>query len=169
MLRVGVISDTHGALPPSVREALAECNHIIHAGDIGSPGILYQLEEISPVTAVLGNCDYDSDFENYFDDAGQNLKYSAKIVLEGVRILVMHRPDALRAALAGQKPNVLSPHDPLPHIAIHGHTHTPRREQTGAVLTLCPGSPSRPRGSMPSVLLLTLDSGKILSLEFLEV
>ena len=169
MLRVGVISDTHGGLPREAYNALKGCDHIIHAGDIGSPSILYKLEEISPVTAVLGNCDKQDDFEDYFDENGRSLKYSAKITLSNVRILVMHRPDSLHAALVGQKPAVLAPGDPLPQLAIHGHTHTPRKELADATLMLCPGSPNRPRNSLPSVSVVTLRAGKIMSVEFIEL
>jgi len=41
---VGVISDTHGLLPPEAIEALRGCELIIHAGDVGDGEILHQLE-----------------------------------------------------------------------------------------------------------------------------
>ena len=40
---IGVISDTHGLLRPEALEALAGVEHIIHAGDIGSPEIVPRL------------------------------------------------------------------------------------------------------------------------------
>ena len=55
---VGVISDTHGVLDPRAFAALADCDVIIHAGDICGPGILEELRILAPVIAVLGNCDY---------------------------------------------------------------------------------------------------------------
>ncbi|MFR5827936.1 MAG: metallophosphoesterase family protein [Adlercreutzia equolifaciens] len=57
MLRIGIISDTHGTLDPRAYAALADCEHIIHAGDIGGVAILRELETLAPVTAVLGNND----------------------------------------------------------------------------------------------------------------
>ena len=54
---IGVISDTHGLLRPEALEALAGVEHIIHAGDIGSPDIVPRLAEIAPVTAIRGNVD----------------------------------------------------------------------------------------------------------------
>jgi hypothetical protein len=36
---IGVISDTHGHLPPEVRKAFAGVDLIIHAGDIGEANI----------------------------------------------------------------------------------------------------------------------------------
>lgn len=56
-LRIGLIADTHDLLRPVVREYLAGCDHIIHAGDICNPKVLDELALIAPVTAVLGNND----------------------------------------------------------------------------------------------------------------
>ena len=54
---IGVISDTHGLLRPEAIEALRGADHIIHAGDVGSPEILEKLATIAPMTAVRGNID----------------------------------------------------------------------------------------------------------------
>jgi putative phosphoesterase len=56
-ITIGVISDTHGLLRPQAAEALRGSEFIIHAGDIGEPGILQELSAIAPVTAVRGNVD----------------------------------------------------------------------------------------------------------------
>ena len=54
---IGVISDTHGLLRPEALEALAGVDHIIHAGDIGSPEIVPRLRAVAPTTAIRGNVD----------------------------------------------------------------------------------------------------------------
>ena len=41
---IGVISDTHGLLRSEALEALAGVEHMIHAGDIGSPRIVRSLQ-----------------------------------------------------------------------------------------------------------------------------
>ncbi|MCL2757465.1 MAG: YfcE family phosphodiesterase [Coriobacteriia bacterium] len=161
MFVIGIISDTHGGLPRGVYKAFKDCDHIIHAGDIGAPSVLYDLEMIAPVTAVLGNCDY--------DEFGPEVRGYATKVFDGVRALVIHRPKDMRAALAGQGLGALAAGDPLPRIAIHGHTHKPKKEYVGAVLTLCPGSPNYPRESASSVMVLTLDAGKIVSADIIEL
>jgi putative phosphoesterase len=56
-VKVGVISDTHDYLDPRVTELFAGVEHILHAGDVGSAWITFQLEQIAPVTAVIGNTD----------------------------------------------------------------------------------------------------------------
>jgi putative phosphoesterase len=57
---VGILSDTHGLVRPEVEAALAGCDHILHAGDVGDPEVLEKLGQIAPVTAVRGNMDYGS-------------------------------------------------------------------------------------------------------------
>jgi len=57
MLRVGLISDTHGLLRPEASAFLRGCSHIVHGGDIGTPDVLQALAAIAPMTAVRGNND----------------------------------------------------------------------------------------------------------------
>ena len=57
MLRVGLISDTHGLLRPEARAFLQGSDYIVHGGDICDPRILEELAAIAPVTAVRGNND----------------------------------------------------------------------------------------------------------------
>jgi len=54
---LGVISDTHGLLRPSVPELLAGVDLIVHAGDVGTLAVLDALREIAPTIAVRGNVD----------------------------------------------------------------------------------------------------------------
>src|SRR5579862_9625580 len=56
-MRIGVISDTHNFLDRKVLKLFSGVDHILHAGDIGLPMIVMELEEIAPVTAVFGNTD----------------------------------------------------------------------------------------------------------------
>ena len=40
LMRLGIISDTHGLLRPEVFDAFAGVDHILHAGDVGSLDLL---------------------------------------------------------------------------------------------------------------------------------
>jgi predicted phosphodiesterase len=57
MCRIGVILDTHRLVRLEALTALEEVEHIIHAGDIGSPAVIEAQLKIAPVTAVRGNVD----------------------------------------------------------------------------------------------------------------
>ena len=115
MTTVGIISDTHGRLQPEALVALADCDHLIHAGDIGDPGVLRELEAVASVTAVLGN--------NDFDEYGARVGRFAHPVIDGVRFLVAHYPRDVKITFAGSA--ALAPGDPLPQVCVHGHTHVP--------------------------------------------
>ncbi len=136
-MRIGVISDTHGVLPASVRAAFEGCERIVHAGDVGSLDVLRELEAIAPVTAVAGNTDP-------WGIAGL-LDHVARLELAGVSIVVAHHlEDAVRLHRA-------SPADVL----VFGHTHVPHVEDRDGALLLNPGSAARPRhGARPTVGLL---------------
>ncbi|MCD8199353.1 MAG: metallophosphatase family protein [Coriobacteriaceae bacterium] len=149
MARIGIISDTHGTLPDEVAQAFEGVDHIIHAGDIGAPEILWELETIAPTTAVLGNNDW--------RDYGPSVHDTAKPVIDGTRIFVSHMPGAaIRAAQTGDY-----------HVAIHGHTHVPEDELRGSTRIICPGSAVSPRhGSDRCVAILAARDGIVRSLQF---
>lgn len=158
MRKIGILSDTHGRLSAAAYAALADCELIVHAGDICSPGILKELETLAPVRAVLGN--------NDFDEYGPSVSRYAQFEFEGLRFFVAHYPEDVFAALRGRGP--IAAFQALPHVCVHGHTHVPRilrgKEASPAQLIVCPGSVSRPRGgSMPSVAKLEISGGRLVS------
>ena len=139
MTRVGVISDTHGRLADAAYAAMADSDFIIHAGDIGGPAIIRELETLAPVFAVLGNNDY--------NEYGEGVGRYARPVIDGVRFCVAHYPNEVRIGLGSR--GAVEPGMPIPRVRIHGHTHVPKlmtgAEASPSELLLCPGSASRPR------------------------
>jgi putative phosphoesterase len=57
MLHIGILSDTHGFIHPSVFDFFSVADEIWHAGDIGDAVVIRQLREIKPLRAVYGNID----------------------------------------------------------------------------------------------------------------
>jgi len=55
--KIGLVSDTHGFIDDKLKEFFAACDEIWHAGDVGDPLIINELEEIAPVKGVYGNID----------------------------------------------------------------------------------------------------------------
>jgi len=82
VLRLGVISDTHGLLRAEAEQRLAGVDHIIHAGDIGRAEIIDRLRAIATVTAIRGNVDK-GPWARFFRD-------SETIRLGGRAIHVLH-------------------------------------------------------------------------------
>lgn len=61
-MTIVVISDTHiprkaKVLPAVLYNALANCDYIIHAGDVNDYELIYELEEYATVSVVAGNTD----------------------------------------------------------------------------------------------------------------
>ena len=149
---VGVISDTHGLLRPEALAALRGSNQIIHAGDIGDPGILDKLSEIAPVTAVRGNVD---------QCAWANKIPTANVLEIGeISIYVLHSIQELD----------LKPEAAKFAAVVYGHSHVPKQEWKNGVLYFNPGSAGPRRFKLPvSVGRITIEDGgidaKILLLE----
>jgi len=57
MLKVGLISDTHGWLDPAVFNYFKEVDEIWHAGDFGTLELSDQLAAFKPLRGVYGNID----------------------------------------------------------------------------------------------------------------
>ncbi|MEI8097483.1 MAG: metallophosphoesterase family protein [Sediminibacterium sp.] len=57
MTRIGLISDTHGYIDPTVAKHFANCHEIWHAGDFGNASIADELKLIKPLRGVYGNID----------------------------------------------------------------------------------------------------------------
>jgi putative phosphoesterase len=58
MTRIGLLSDTHGFLDPTLEKHFDHCDEIWHAGDIGSLEVLDTLRAWNkPIKAVYGNID----------------------------------------------------------------------------------------------------------------
>src|SRR5207237_5861826 len=80
---IGLIADTHGYLDPRVPPALKGVDLVLHAGDIGAAGVLAELANIAPVTAVAGNNDAKL--------AQLGLPLRVDVELEGVKLHLVHR------------------------------------------------------------------------------
>jgi uncharacterized protein len=138
---IGVISDTHGLLRPEALEALRGVEHILHAGDVGDPGILDLLREIAPLTAISGNIDVEGPCSH--------LSATEVVTLHGHTFYMLHDRQALDLdpAAAGFA------------AVISGHSHRPLIEWRNGVLYMNPGSAGPRRFSLPvSIGLLTISA-----------
>ena len=147
-MRLGVISDTHGLLRPEVFEGFKQVDHILHAGDVGEPQILIELEAIAPVTAVYGNVDP--------PELRSVLPQVAQLELDGFDIVVTHGDQF-------GSPTPAKLHDAFPkaEIIVYGHTHKPLLELVDRTVTVMnPGGAGHPRFNLkPSVGIMELEPG----------
>jgi putative phosphoesterase len=137
-MRLGIISDTHGLLRPEAAALLSDADHIIHAGDIGSPEVIAGLRKLAPVTAIRGNIDGQAWAMGY--------PATAFVKLGGRSIYVLHNLGNLD----------LDPVAAGIDIVVSGHSHQPKIEVIDGVLYLNPGSAGPRRFALP-IALATLE------------
>lgn len=146
-MKIGLISDTHGYLDPRVHDIFAGVSHILHGGDIGYDDIIFELQSIAPVTAVLGN-----------NDAGLNYRETEVVTLAEKKFLVHHilvpraPHSVIREAIERETPDVV----------VFGHSHQPHNEVIGRTLYLNPGYSGKPRFRLErSVALLHIEGNEV--------
>jgi hypothetical protein len=150
---IGLISDTHGLVRPSVFDALAGVELILHAGDVGA-GVLDELSAIAPVRAVIGNTDPP-------DDAA--LTPFIDTVHDGVRIHVSHghelgspTPDKLLAKYSAD-------------VIVYGHTHKQLVVNVAKRWVVNPGAAGQRRFKLrPSVARMSIRNGAV-AIEIVEL
>ncbi|MCR5808655.1 MAG: metallophosphoesterase [Clostridiales bacterium] len=164
MIRIGVISDTHGslaALDACIRAA-GEVDCWFHLGDYASDA--KRLERTGkPVYRVLGNCDggfVSSLTEATFPEKQKEICTEAVVNIGGARILLCHGHTMgvdLGSWSIGYRAEEL-----CCSAALYGHTHIAELSAFGKVLKLNPGSPSRPRaGRKPSFAVMEIENGDV--------
>ena len=140
---IGVISDTHGLLRPEALDRLRGSDHIIHAGDIGAPGIVEALGALAPVTAIRGNVD-----RGAWADA---FPPTETLTLAGVTIHVVHAVQDLDPGVLARGVGVV----------VSGHSHRPGVGTRDDTLFLNPGSAGPRRFKLPvTVARLTVTEGQ---------
>ena len=146
-MKIGVISDTHNFFDPKIPRLFDGVEHILHAGDVGAAFITFQLEQIAPVTAVLGNT-----------DSFLSLKETEVVELAGRTFLLHHivnpraLTDPLKDRIARERPDVV----------VFGHTHKPFNETIGGRLLFNPGYAGKSRfGLERSLAILHCDKDGI--------
>lgn len=155
MIRLGLISDTHGLLRPAVHSALGRVDLILHAGDVCGDDILHELRTIAPVHAVAGNCDPpgDPNLPSFFEQS-----------FEGLKLHMSHGHE-----LGRPKPEQLLRAYPDADIIVYGHTHRQLIFDLSGRLVVNPGAAGARRFDLaPSVAVMTIDDGRA-SVQLIEL
>lgn len=153
IVRIGIISDTHGLLRKQALQALQGVDDIIHAGDIGDPKILEALANIAPVIAVRGN--------NDSAEWATDLPVTETREIDGLKIHVLHDVHELHSDWE----------DASYQVVISGHSHKPLLKSENETLFINPGSAGPRRFKLPvSVALLEILDGKpVAEINILEI
>jgi uncharacterized protein len=151
VIRVGLISDTHGLMRPEALAALAGVAHIVHAGDIGTAEILERLRAIAPVTAVRGNNDK-SVWAN-------GIAEHEVVQIGGKSIYVLHDLNELD----------LDPASSGFDVVVTGHSHKPLITTRNDVLYVNPGSAGPRRFKLPICVAMLEIAGDAIRAEIREL
>jgi len=128
---LGLISDTHGLLREEAVRALRGSDLILHAGDVGGPGILEGLRAIAPVVVVRGNVDTDA--------WGRSLPLTETVSAGPAMIYMIHILQDLDINLAAGGFQIV----------VSGHSHKPGQVEKDGVIYINPGSAGPRRFYLP--------------------
>ena len=151
MIRVGLISDTHGLLRPQAVAALQGSDFIVHGGDIGDAGILEALAAIAPLTVVRGNNDREA--------WGEAIPETAFLKVGDVYVYAIHDLSQIDIDPVGAGVRVV----------ISGHSHQPKVEARGGVLYVNPGSAGPRRFKLPIAVAELIVDGDTVSARIIEL
>ncbi len=156
-ISVGILSDSHGYLDPGVRQAVNQCEYVIHAGDIFNAAVLAQLQPTQQLIAVAGNNDYAANWAPEEKEVVNALPQTARLDLPGGTLIVEHghrlgnHPDhaALRADHGEAR------------LIVYGHTHHRVIDKSAEPWVINPGASGKVRNhGGPSCLILLASSSE---------
>lgn len=133
---IGVISDTHGKLDEAVFRLFEGVYRIIHAGDIGSEELIWQLENIAPVIAVRGNN----------DSATMCFPTERMAVIEERTFYVRHQ-FATVEKMSNAQQRIIERH--MPDVVVFGHSHQAYAGTWRGTLLFNPGGAGPKRFHLP--------------------
>jgi len=161
MIRIGLLSDTHGFIDPGIFQFFNDCDEIWHAGDIGTWEVIESLSRYKPFFAVYGNID------------PQTIKrqYPEYLILkrESVSIAMIH---------IGGYPGRYSPEGKRliirykPQLFISGHSHILKvmYDETHSLLHINPGAAGRfGLHTISTIIRFVIDKDRIRDLEIYEM
>lgn len=158
MLRIGILSDTHGTVPKQVYSFFKDCDELWHAGDIG-PGVLDELKQFKPVVAVYGNMD-GWDVRYVVPQTQLFRRGNFKILMTHIGGYPGHYEKRLLPLFESEKPDIL----------VDGHSHILRvmYDKSYNMLHINPGAAGRQGFHKVSTLVRLVLDDKPKDLEICE-
>jgi putative phosphoesterase len=162
MTKIGLISDTHNYLDKRVFEYFKDCDEIWHAGDIGDPSVLDQLEAFKPTRAVYGN----------IDNHVIRIQCPEKLIftIEGLKVYIIHIGGTAPNYAKGVKADLLL-HQPGLFVCGHSHILKVKSDSNlNNMLYMNPGAAGK-HGfhHMKTLLRFDIEGGAPKNLEIIEL
>lgn len=162
MVRIGLLSDTHSFLDPSLLPVLEDCDEIWHAGDLGSLALLQQLRNLKkPLRVVYGNIDG----HDIRIDVPQYLTWQVekmKIFMTHIGGYPGHYTADVKKILLAEKPDV--------YICGHSHILKVIYDKQLQLLHINPGACGREGfQKVRTMIRFTIDQDKVKDLAIIEM
>lgn len=162
MIKIGLLSDTHGFLDPALRNHFEICDEIWHAGDIGSWDVIDTLKTWGkPIRAVFGNID-DQSFRREFSE-------TLVFPLEKIKVVMTHIGGAPGKYNAKSRKII---QEEKPDLFVCGHSHILRVmfDQQFNIFYMNPGAAGKHGFHVfRTALRFSIDGNRVTSLEVIEL
>ena len=162
MIKVGLLSDTHSFLDPSLLQVLEDCDEIWHAGDVGAIKLIDQLRKLNkPLKLVYGNIDG----HDIRIDVPEDLVW----MVEGMKIVMTHIGGYPGHYTARVKKLLL---DERPDIFVCGHSHILKviYDKQLNLLHINPGAAGKEGfQKVRTMIRFVIDQGKVKDLAIIEI
>lgn len=161
MIKIGLLSDTHGYVDPKIYEYFKDLDEIWHAGDVGSLEVIDELKKFKPTIGVYGNIDAKEIRLEFPEFVSMNR--------EGLKILMTH---------IGGKPGKYSKpafekiHEEKPGLFICGHSHILliKYDPASKMLWMNPGACGyKGFHQVKTIVRFSISEGKVHDLEVIEI
>ncbi|MCH2044893.1 MAG: metallophosphatase family protein [Saprospiraceae bacterium] len=161
MPKIGLLSDTHSRLDPTIFEYFKDCDEVWHAGDIGRLELAQQLEDFKPFRAVYGNID------------GKEIKAEYPLNLnfevDGLKVFMTHIGGYPQRYTKRVKA-LLSQYQPDLYICGHSHILKVMPDKSRNLLHINPGACGwEGWHKMRTVIRFDVEGSRIRNLEVIEL
>jgi hypothetical protein len=161
MKTIGLISDTHSSIHPSVITFLQQCDEIWHAGDIGDLETAKTIASIKPLKAVYGNID-GQDIRSFYP-------HYQDFFCEGVKVLIIHI-GGYPARYSKEAKELIKELKPALFISGHSHILKVMNDQKNNLLHINPGAAGKSGfHKFITAIKFIVDGTNIKDLEVLEI
>lgn len=161
MIRIGLLSDTHGLWDEKYVKYLQNCDEVWHAGDIGSLEVAQKFMEFRPFRAVYGNID-GQEIRKLFPQIN-------RFTVEGAEILMKHiggYPGNYDPSIRGS----LLVHPPKLFISGHSHILKVKYDKTLGMLHINPGAAGKSGfHKVRTLVRFAIEEGTFKDLEVIEL
>lgn len=161
MKTIGLLSDTHSYIHPSIITFLQSCDEIWHAGDIGNLDTAKELASIKPLKAVYGNID-NHDLRSFYPEYQYFLCEEKAVVILHIGGYPGNYSPKAKELIKNYKPDIF----------ISGHSHILKviNDPKNNLLHINPGAAGKYGfHQVITAMKFIIDGANIRDLEILEI